>query len=76
MHVQSFQPCPTLFDPMDSRVFCTWDFPSKNAGVGFQAFLPGNLSNSGIEPQSPILQADSWPTEPPQFSSVRLLSRA
>ena len=26
---------------------------------------PGNLSNPGIEPRSPALQADSLPCEPP-----------
>ena len=31
-----------------------------------QPFLsPGDLSNSGIEPRSPALQADSLPSEPP-----------
>ena len=31
-----------------------------------QLFLsPGNLSNPGIEPESPALQADSLPSEPP-----------
>ena len=27
--------------------------------------FPGDLSNPGIEPRSPILQADSLPAEPP-----------
>ena len=26
---------------------------------------PGDLPNTGIEPRSPVLQADSLPTEPP-----------
>ena len=39
---------------------CPWDSPGKNAGVG----LPF-LTDSGIEPESPALQADSFPFEPP-----------
>ena len=32
---------------------------------GFLFPSPGNLSNPGIKPRSPALQADSLPTEPP-----------
>ena len=31
---------------------------------------PGDLPNPGIEPGSPVLQADSLPSEPPRKSSV------
>ena len=38
-------------------------FPGKNAGVGpFPS--PGDLPDPGIEPRSPVLQADSLPSEP------------
>ena len=40
-----------------------WNFPGKNTGVGSSS--PGNLSNRGMEPRSPALQADSLPSEPP-----------
>ena len=35
------------------------DSPGKNAGVGCQFLLQGNLPDPGIEPGSPALQADS-----------------
>jgi len=62
------QSCLTLFDPMDcsppgSSVH--GDSPGKNTGVDFHAFLQGNLPNLGIKPRSPILQADSLPSELP-----------
>ena len=37
----------------------------KNTGVGCHFLLQGNLPNSGIEPCSPTLQADSLWSEPP-----------
>ena len=62
------QSCPTLCDPMDYS-------PSGSSIHGIlQArilewvaiFFPrGGLPNSGIEPRSPALQADSLPSEPP-----------
>ena len=56
------QLCPTLCDPMDYTVhgvlqarILQWElFPA-----------PEDLPNPGTEPRSPILQADSLPTEPP-----------
>ena len=62
------QSCPTLFKSMD----CTPPGSSvhgnslgQNTRVGCHALLQGNLPNSGIEPRSPALQADSLPSEPP-----------
>ena len=40
-----------------------WDFPGKNTGVPFPS--PGDLSDQGIEPRSPALQADALTSEPP-----------
>ena len=37
-----------------------WYSPGKNTGVGCHALLQGSLPNPGIEPRSPILQADSY----------------
>ena len=37
--------------------------PGKTTGLPFPS--PGDLPDSGIEPMSPALQADSLPTEPP-----------
>ena len=39
-----------------------WNSPGKNTGEGN---TPGYLSDQGIEPGSPALQADSLPSEPP-----------
>ena len=64
---QSIQLCPTLCNPMDpmepAKLLCPWDSPGKNTGVSYP-----DLPNSGIKPASPVspvLQADSLPTEPP-----------
>ena len=50
-----------------ARLLCPWDSPGKNTGVGCH-FLPQGIfltqgSNRGIEPRSPVLQADSLPSE-------------
>ena len=62
------QSCPTLCNPMNcsppgSSVH--GDSPGKNAGVGCQALLQGNLPDPGVEPRSLVLQADSLPSETP-----------
>ena len=41
------------------------DSPGKNTVVGCHALPPGDLFNTGIEPRSPVLQADSLPSGPP-----------
>ena len=58
--VKVAQSCLTLCDPMAYTVhevlqarILEWHFSS-----------PGDLSNPGIEPRSPSLQADSLPAEP------------
>ena len=48
-----------------ARLLCPWNFPGKNPGVGSQFPFPGHLPDSGIEPRSPALQANSLPSEPP-----------
>ena len=40
-----------------------WSSLSHDSGVG--SFLQGDVPDSGIEPRSPALQADSLPSEPP-----------
>ena len=45
-------------------LYSPWNSPGQNTGVGSLS-LPGDLPNPGIEPRSPILQADSLPSEPP-----------
>ena len=48
-----------------ARLFCPWNSPGKNTGVGSHALLQGNLPDPGIEPGSLTLQVDSLPSEPP-----------
>ena len=44
--------CPTLCDPMycryPTRLFCLWDSPGKNTGVGSYFFLQGILPTQGL----------------------------
>ena len=40
-------------------------FPRQGYWRGLQFPSPGDLSNPGIKPHSPALQADSLPSEPP-----------
>ena len=48
-----------------ARVFSPWGFSRQEYWSGLPCPLPGDLSNPGIKPRSPTLQADSLPTEPP-----------
>ena len=68
MMVLVTQSCPTLCDPTDYRL------PGSSVHGILQArilewvaipFSPENLPNPGIKPESPALQADSLPSEPP-----------
>ena len=61
MKVKVTQLCPTVYNPTDCTVhrilqarILEWQFPS-----------PGDLSNPGIEPRFPALQADCLPADPP-----------
>ena len=45
--------------------YSPWNSPGQNAGVGKPFPSPGDLLNSGFEPRSPALQADSLPGKPP-----------
>ena len=63
------QSYPTLCDPRDcsppgSSVH--GGFPGNNNWNGLSSPPPGDLSNPGIEPRSPTLQADSLWSEPPE----------
>ena len=51
--------------PWTVRLLCSWNSPGKNTGVGCHFLLQGNLPNPGIEPGSPVLQANSLPIESP-----------
>ena len=51
---KSLQSCPTLCNLMDSmqsaRLFCSWDSPGKNIGVGYHALLQGIFPTQGSNP--------------------------
>ena len=67
MRVLVAQSCPTLCDPMDCSL------PGSSAHGILQARIPEwvaisfsrDLSDPGIKPRSPALQADSLLSEPP-----------
>ena len=58
------QSCPTLCDPMDTRLLCPWDFLGKSTGVGCYFLPQGIFPDPGIEPRSPALYTDALPSEP------------
>ena len=57
------QSCPTLCDPMDCNLpGCLFmGFSRQEYWSGELVPSPGDLSDPGIEPKSPTLQADSLP---------------
>ena len=50
-------------------------FPRQEYWSGSPFPSPGDLSNPGIKPGSPALQADSSPTEPPRKSGKGAIER-
>ena len=63
----SAQLCPPLCQTMDppARLFCPWNSPGKNTGMGSHSLLQRSFPDSRIKLRSPALQADSSPSEPP-----------
>ena len=61
--VRGARSCPTLCDPMDYTVHGT--LQARILEWSAFPFPQGNLPNSGMEPRSPTLQADSLPVELP-----------
>ena len=45
-------------------LLCPWGFSRQEYWSGLPCPPPGDLPNLGIEPRSPMLQADSLPSEP------------
>ena len=60
------QLCPTLCNPMDlvHQAPLSMEFSRQEYWSGLPCASPGNIPNSGTEPWSPALQADSLPSEP------------
>ena len=44
-------------------MYSPWNSPGQNTGVRSLSLISEDLPDSGIEPRSPALQADSLPTE-------------
>ena len=62
------QSCPTLCDPMDYRARqapLSMEFSRQGYWSGSPFPSPGDLPNPGSEPESPALQAEFLPSEPP-----------
>ena len=58
------QPRPIFVTP---RLFCPWDFPDKNSGVGCHSLLQGIFLTQGLHPLLLHWQADwFFTTEPPR----------
>ena len=56
-----------MSDPLRPHgLYSPWNSPGQNPGVGSLTFLQGNLRNSAIEPGSPALQANFFPTQLPR----------
>ena len=61
------QSCPAPCDSMDCshQVPPSMEFLRQEYWSGLPFPSPGDLLNPGIEPGSPVLQADTLPSEPP-----------
>ena len=59
---------PTFCDPMDysPQAPLSMGFPRQGYWSGWPFPSPGGIPDSGIEPSSPGLQADSLQSEPPE----------
>ena len=49
---------------LPTKLLCPWSSPGQNRGVGKPFPFPGDLPDPGIEPRSPVLQADSLLSNP------------
>ena len=61
------QLCPTICNPLDCSplALLSMKFSRQEHWSGLPFPSPGDLPNSGIEPRSLILKAESLPSEPP-----------
>ena len=66
--VLASQSCPNLCSCMDYVVYqapLPMGFSRQECWSELSFHSPGDLPNPGIEPASPLLQANSLPSEPP-----------
>ena len=69
------QSCPTLCDPMDTRLLHPWDFLGKSAGVGCHFLLQGTSRPRDRTQVSHIVDR-RFPSEPPLDLSPKSEKRA
>ena len=55
-----------LFRPVAYKALPSMGFSRQECYSGLPFPSPGDISNPGIEPGSPALQADALPSEPPE----------
>ena len=64
-HVFLSKSCSALSNSLQHHgLYSPWSSPGQNTGVGTFFPSPGDPPKPGIEPRSPVLQADSLPAEP------------
>ena len=70
------QSCPTLCDPMDCSPSDSSVYGILQARILEWVAIPfsGYLPDPGIKPGSPVLQADSLPSEPPGKPGLEMLA--
>ena len=68
------QSCLTLCDPMDGKASLPVEFSREEYWSGLPFPSPGDLPKPGIKSGSPILQADSLPSERYQGSFLLSLN--
>ena len=57
--------CSVMSDSLQPHgLYSPWNSPGQNTGVSSLSLLQGIFPTQGFEPRSPVLQADSLPTEP------------
>ena len=59
-----------LHEQQPARLLCPWGFSRQEHWNGLPFSPPGDLPDPGIEPRSPMLQADSLLSEPPRKPPV------
>ena len=67
MHAQSFRHIRFFATPLTvaHQAPLSMEFSRQEYWNGLPYPSPGDLPDPGIEPESPVLQADSLPSEPP-----------
>ena len=66
LRAKLLQSCPTAAARLQpTRLFCLWDFPGKNTGVGCHFLLQGIFPTKGLNQHLLHWQAGSLPLAPP-----------